>query len=399
MDARDPLAPILGACLFHGGLGGRELASVRREGSLPKTVALELTNFCNCKCPFCPLFQGSEQLDRRIRPIGTMSMDLFRKLVGEIAEWDEPPETIYLNMDGEPLLDKMFVQRLSVLQESGLSARVDLQTNGQFLTEAVSAAIVETGVSRLTLGFDGATAGTYGLHRTGCDYDTVLANLRNFCRIRRSRAGKVQIAIQYVQTALNSSEVALAYEMFSKLLDPSLDCFQETFSVDWASEGLRKSGVVLVGTQESTIEPVGCDFVQSQLIVLSDGSVAACCWDYNLTVNGGSLGDAARESLVDIWRGDRFEQLRHRLLGPSRTSKPEKCLRCVRLYPGIREWSTSPIPISEDLIHLAESGFVYYFPGEDNRTEEPILPAADGHSALRRTMRRIGHMLRKRSKK
>src|SRR5271154_1963044 len=35
---------------------------------LPDTILLDTTNFCNARCPFCPLFVGEWQVDRRGRP-------------------------------------------------------------------------------------------------------------------------------------------------------------------------------------------------------------------------------------------------------------------------------------------------------------------------------------------
>lgn len=69
---------------------------------IPAVVAIELVNYCNCNYIFCPLFQGQDQIDRKIRPKAAMSIEIFKKIVTEIASWQVAPEVIYLNTHGEP---------------------------------------------------------------------------------------------------------------------------------------------------------------------------------------------------------------------------------------------------------------------------------------------------------
>lgn len=150
----------------------------------PKTVGLELTNYCDAKCIFCPLFQGNDRMDRRVRPKADMPLNLFQKLIKEISTWQHKPQTIFLNMDGEPLLDKLFKQRLSILSQAGLSRSVSVQTNGQFLSIEIAEAIVKNGIGSLVISFDGASKEVYEAHRVGCDYKIVLNNISSFVRVR-----------------------------------------------------------------------------------------------------------------------------------------------------------------------------------------------------------------------
>jgi hypothetical protein len=68
-----------------------ETTQALRGGVCPKHVNIETVNFCNARCPFCPLFQGVNQLDRTLRPAEVMSPDLYLTIVQEIAGWAEKP--------------------------------------------------------------------------------------------------------------------------------------------------------------------------------------------------------------------------------------------------------------------------------------------------------------------
>jgi len=332
---------------------------VMQELSYPSSLGIELTNYCNCACIFCPLFSGEDRLDRKIRPVKTMSMELFANLVRQIAEWSILPNTIYLNLHGEPLLDKQFTQRLNILKKYNLAERVDLQTNAMFLDEKKSQSIIESGISRLTIGFDGASKKIYESHRIGCKYEVVLNNLKKFVSQRFNSGSEVKVAIQYVHTPLNSKEVYDAYLMFSKLLNPETDCFQDTYSLNWASKPLEKSGSIVCCTPNG--KPItNCPLVPNQMMVFANGLVPTCCWDYNMTILGGPVGDAKQHLLLDIWRGQNFSKIRKLLSSNEQTFLPDRCRDCVLIYA--KDTSCiKAIDIDKTLVQASQGGFTYYF--------------------------------------
>jgi hypothetical protein len=328
---------------------------------IPAVVAMETVNYCNSKCVFCPLFQGQDRLDRKLRPKTTMSTDLFKKIVAEIASWPGPPQLIYLNVHGEPLLDRRLVERLALLQEFGFSRLVDLQTNGELLTPQMSEAIIRSGVGRLTLGFDGATPQVYESHRVGCHYERVLKNIRDFVEVRKRLQGATRLAIQYVRTKANAHEVAPAYHLFRQLLDPSKDCFQDQLSKNWASQDLEANGIIWESRPENCGPPIPCPMIDRQLIILADGSVAACCWDYNFSVFGEPLGNAGEESILSIFNGTKFTQLRNILQREGSYNKPARCLSCFYLYPQDELTVEQAAITDKRLITICAGGYVYAF--------------------------------------
>lgn len=71
----------------------------------PSDVGIEITNICNARCCYCPLYQDNENALKY--PRRAMDIKLFEKIIDEIAQW--PTRTmIYLNNGGEPLLCKDF---------------------------------------------------------------------------------------------------------------------------------------------------------------------------------------------------------------------------------------------------------------------------------------------------
>jgi radical SAM protein with 4Fe4S-binding SPASM domain len=328
---------------------------------LPRYIGIETINTCNARCPFCPLFQGNAPMSRELRPARVMQDELFDRIIRQISDWHEQLGSLFLNMNGEPLQDPFFTRRLQVAARYALGPKIELQTNGQFLDEKAARAILEAQVGRVVLGFDGATRQTYEAHRVRCDYERVLNNLRRFVEMRQHLGGCTQVAIQFVRTTRNVHEVVQAYEMFSQILSAELDLFQDNISKDWGDVPATED-IFYVKKHQERGKPSGCLVFNDQMIIHSDGKVAACCWDYNLTVSDGGLGDANVESLATIWSGDRRGDLARRLSSDDIDEKPEKCKECPFLF------EMSPLPVTgamiSDAARVSSSpfGYVYRFP-------------------------------------
>ena len=163
-----------------------------------------------------------------------------------------------------------------------------------------------------------------------CDYKRVLGNIRRLAELRTAAGAKTSIAIQYVRTHQNDHEVMAAYDMFGEFLDPEKDTFQDNPSKDF---GDTASDTDLYYLPKITAgRPQGCQVFEQQLIISADGRIAACCWDYNLSVSNGGFGDANERPLWDIWSSVARQALRQRILQPHPDDLPEKCSDCIFMY-------------------------------------------------------------------
>jgi len=333
------------------------------RSSSPIELGIETVNYCNARCCFCPLFQGAEPLDRNIRPVTTMGRELFTKICREVGAWEEKPKVIYLNMDGEPLIDPMFAERLEVLKEYDLISLVYIQTNGQAMDAEKAEQIASSGVNSIFYALDGATPGIYEAMRVGCKFDEVFANLKEFASVRDRLGSKTCINVKYVRTAKNEHEVEQCYDMVSEFLKPGQDSFHDTISVDWAVEGLASDEAILNRVTDKDVllkRKGGCTSLSSMLVVHADGRVPACCWDYNLAVNGGrDFGNANEESLHAIWHGQKLAALRD---GIAKDVIMDKCSKCPLLYEKPESEMPRPKIAREELIGTAPGyGYIYQF--------------------------------------
>jgi MoaA/NifB/PqqE/SkfB family radical SAM enzyme len=257
-----------------------------------------------------------------------MPQGLFERIVGEISAW-APDATLVISANAEILQDPLLHKRLATLQANGLAQSTVLLTNAQLLGEEVAVAILNAGISRLIIGFDGATRGVYEAHRVRCNYDRVLDNIRRFVEMRREHVNKTVIELKFVRTRDNEHEVAAAYDLFRGILDPGIDFFHDALAVDW-SDGMGKTPYYYFVEAAKGRRLTQCEYFETGMQIHSDGRVAACCWDYNLTISSGGLGDLNTSSLMDVWNGASRALLRGKLGRLEDT--PDKCKTCIILH-------------------------------------------------------------------
>jgi MoaA/NifB/PqqE/SkfB family radical SAM enzyme len=241
---------------------------------------------------------------------GVMSMALFGKILGELAQHRDELATVYLNVHGEPLIDPLVSSRIQRIAEHGLGPRIQIQTNGQYLNESTARALLDADIGQITLGFDGASKDVHEQHRAGCSYERVLDNVYRFLELRAGSPAATSLAIQYVRTAANEHEVEAAYAFWQRLLQPGRDWFFNTVSKAWATPRLDASPLILETTATTGAERVACPMLRESFNVLFDGRVPACCWDYDVAIVAGGLGDVGSATIADIWRGTQLDGLR-----------------------------------------------------------------------------------------
>ncbi len=328
--------------------------------SFPSTVGLETINTCNARCVFCPLFQGEYQLDRQIRPATILDQKMYEAFLEEIAGWAEQPRSFFLNMDGEPLQDPLFCERMTAIAKYGFGPRATLQTNGQLLDEKKARAILDAKINNVVFGFDGATKETYEKHRVRCDYDRVLANIKMFVQLRDEQQSATKIEIKFVRTRRNAHEVRDAYKMFNAFLSVKQDYLMDMLAIDWSNaEQTEQSDLYYTPKIVGGTPVSGCELLEKQMIVLSDGKLAACCFDYNLDVSGGGY-PLEGGSLLAAWHNEKRHGLIKRLLSTETDKKPPKCRNCPAHYK-FKLRDAQPPAIPEALMNEHDMGFNYRF--------------------------------------
>jgi len=312
-----------------------------------KFIFLELTNFCNFNCTFCP-----NAVMTRKREF--MDKDLAIRLLDEISGKNLAEEPIQLHLMGEPLLHPHIFDILEFMRQKNLPVR--LFTNGALLNEKNRDRIYAAEIKELVIGIQTHSEETYRDHRRGKpDFQTYMKNIRDTIEAKFARNSKMQIELHYMNTKhFNEFRTGKNYP---QTLFPLVDSNEKAFAVinEWKNfsraiskkYGLNHEPVDLAGLQgrykndplacvrdnhceilpgvilsfkelntfcDYLVNPIkyverfksNCSSISEQFAVLASGDCTLCCVDYDGKM---AVGDARLQGVQSIWTSKKVRKM------------------------------------------------------------------------------------------
>lgn len=261
---------------------------LQHVSNFPLHLDIETTNVCNLECTMCP--RTIEINKGTYGEIGTMSMDLYKKIIDEGAE--EGLCSIKLNYLGEPLADKYIIERISYAKQKGI-IEVMFNTNASLLTEIKSKELLEAGLDSIFFSVDGIIPDSFNKIRIGTDYETVVNNVLNFVKIKNDGNYK------HVQTRVSMTMLPGMEVQVSAFTEYWLPIVGTVGYGEWVNHGVHGE------------YPYNPDFMCSQpfqrMFIMWDGIATPCCVD---STRAYVLGDVNHTSIKDIWHGEKLEKMR-----------------------------------------------------------------------------------------
>ncbi len=235
-----------------------------------------------------------------------MEMGLFRKIIAEARHF---VYDINLFLGGESLLHKELVPMVEYARANGIKVR--LNTNATILTPERSEALIKAGLDHITFSFDGYNKETYEKIRVNAKFDKTIANVLGFLEKKKELGRKNPYTVlQVIEfTSLSKEDTDIQKEKFLKQFKGlPLNRIIRIQPHNWA-------GKYMDGPPED-YRPRGdkyvfCTFLWYSINILWDGRVVPCCLDLN---GEHVLGDAGKESLLDIWNGAKMVEMRRKIV-------------------------------------------------------------------------------------
>ncbi len=282
-----------------------------KVGNFPQEVRIENTNLCNAACIICPR-------EKMTRPSGIMSINLFEKIIKEIAQ--HPIQSVHLQGYGEPLIDKEFPLRIQIAKKLKISC-VLFWTNASLLTPELTQSILSAGIDKIIISFYGTRQNTYEKTMRGLDYHSTLNNIFNLFWFRKQIGmHKPSITLRYIPILEKQDSVKKFYHQFSSLITPALG---DSFNFGRLHNYGGGRDYISLKKIYST-----CERPWWTLMILQDGRVSTCCKDFNGEQIIGNLHD---DTIENIWKGERMNQIRHDFMAIQYQTYPV-CLQCEEIY-------------------------------------------------------------------
>lgn len=261
----------------------------------PQQIDLEATNACNLKCPICPQ-------PKQTRKIGVLSFDLARKIIIEVNKYGL--ERMCLSVIGEPFLNKDFFDISRYAAASGKIKHKFISTNGLLMDRNVSEELLTSGLDKIIISIDGASKETYQKVRVGGDFDRVVNNVLGFLEARKKH-NKVKpgLALQIIRMDETRQEIDSFKNFWISRIghQDQLDV-KEHFT--WAGKVENRSVNRKFRIKVKTPCVV---YLWSNMVIHWNGDITACCYDSNGEL---VLGNAQKDSIYDIWHGEKYRKLR-----------------------------------------------------------------------------------------
>lgn len=326
---------------------------------LPQFVQIEPVGQCNLRCRMCPIAfrEGGAPGD----PPAFMAFDNYCALIDQFPGLQE----LHLQGLGEPLMHPRFFDMVSHAAQRGIC--VSTNTNITVLSERRAELCVASGLARIHVSIDAASAAVYEAIRVRARFEKVLRNVRRLEAARR-RAGSQRPTLHVVAVVMKSNleEIPALVDLAAELGAASLSVqhlchdygeaslpaayrpmreFVERESLldeapariaavfDLARAAAVRAGLELrlpnLGARAPPAQPGGrCDWPWRGAYLSYTGEAMPCCMVS--TPDRISLGNMVRDGVETVWRGSSYAGFRDQL----RSEQPHEICRGCSLYHG-----------------------------------------------------------------
>lgn len=261
--------------------------TVDRWTSVPPSVEIEPTSFCNLNCVTCCQSETP-------RPKGFMKMDLFHKIVDDAA--DLGIKRIQLYLLGEPMMHPKIVDMIRYIKSKEIAFH--LTTNGVLLTREKSEAILRCGVTSadyITFSILGFSKEVHELMMRGVDHERVVQNVHDLVNARkRMHLNGPVIETVYYSTKENQHELQPWLAYWSKI-------------VDHANNGGKAIEAFIDQSLPTQPRTRTCSILWERMAVLWNGDVAICGEDMNGEY---IVGNLENQSIQEVWLGEKLTRIK-----------------------------------------------------------------------------------------
>lgn len=278
----------------------------------PPKIMFELTNACNHRCVFCA--------NRRIkREMGVMAREVFITIAKEAFSIGVKEAALYTT--GESLLHPEIVDFVRIAKEIGFSYTY-LSSNGVLLTPVISRKLLEAGLDSLRISINAGTRETYRKIHGRDDFEIVVANIREYDRIRKELNSASLLSISCVLTKHTLKDK----EILEKALSSYVNAIKWT---DVRTQGGNMPHTIRkLSTKKSNLSNgiKSCGLLWNGMHVDYAGNLTLCCVDFDGSM---VVGNIMERGLMNCWNGPEMKE--HRRLHLSSSLDPESlCYKCLK---------------------------------------------------------------------
>lgn len=273
-------------------------------GEFPLHLDIEATSICNLRCPFCATsYKGADF------PQSFMDFEIFKRVIDEGAEHGLYAIKFNSGARGEPLLHSTLDKMVAYAKKKGI-LDVYFNTNATLLTKEIGRRLIEAGLDRVSISFEGLEPEVYEKYRVGASFEKVVDNIKEFVELRdKINSDKPLVRIQTVALPDILPKLKEYGEFWSRIVD-------EVAYIDFKDYSHLRGDL---------ISDWACPYLWQRMMVTWDGKISICGFDYS---NAHELGNVGDTSIRAAWKGEVMKDIRkkHR---EGKSHEVEVCNGCA----------------------------------------------------------------------
>ncbi len=292
----------------------------------PFVIFVDPSDRCNFKCKFCPT--GDKQLMKNIgRPLKIMNFELFKKIVDDISEFEQPVKVLRLYKDGEPLLNPRLADMIQYAKNSPKILSIDTTTNASLLNPKRNLEIIRAGLNRINISVQGVSSRQYReFSNYRINFNKYIENIKHFYENK----SQCEVIVKINGDLISEDDRKLFQEIFHDKADGIsvehvMSCWPQ-YELDDV-EVNTELGVYGQPIKEVTV----CPYVFYSFSINSDGLASLCFLDWSRKL---IIGDVNQTGVKNIWHGKKLYEYQKMFLMKKRKDHPV-CCKCGQLSHGL----------------------------------------------------------------
>jgi radical SAM protein with 4Fe4S-binding SPASM domain len=289
----------------------------------PFVLFVDPASACNFLCQFCPT--GHRKLiDDTGRFQGVMRLELFKKIIDDLDEFDRPIKVLRMYKDGEPFLNKNLAKMVVYAKQSGFVEYIDTTTNASLMTPERLGPILDAGLDKINISVDGMNREQY---RNFTEFDMDFERLVENVKWLYANKGNCEVVVKIPADIIAEPQKQEFLDTFGDHCDR---IFIENLAPCWPEFDVETyAGVkITTGIYQQPITPTDtCPYIFYSFSVNSDGLVSSCFLDWGRRL---IVGDVREQGLKAIWHSSKMNALRRQHLEGKRCQN-SVCSKCGQL--------------------------------------------------------------------
>lgn len=257
---------------------------------------------------------------------------------------------------GEPLLNPHIAEMIKRACDMNLAERIELTTNGVFLSEEKSISLINSGLTYLRISISSVNQSRHEyITQTNISINKIYKNIERFKEIRDEQSERKPFLYIKMIDSLNDEENSRFLQMYQHLGDEVV--IEKPMNWDnYDDHDLLQA--VYTNKENPTFDLQAmypypksvCPFPFYTLAIAVNGDVSLCCVDWNKATR---IGNVFENTLKSIWNGDNLRNFRSMHISNKRIINPS-CRDCSFLFTTPDNIDNMPESKIREIISLDE---------------------------------------------